>query len=102
MSGYFRESIVNPGFFMSCFVVWIFYGCLMLPCWHVFSTLPAAMKDVEFLLANHQDELGNKLIDVVICECQMLARMGYYKNAADRMRELTNRLARLYLKRKYS
>ena len=20
---------------MSCFVVWIFYGCLMLPCWHV-------------------------------------------------------------------
>ena len=82
-------------------ILWLF-DVAMLPCWHVFSTLPAAMKDVEFLLANHQDELGNKLIDVVICECQMLARMWYYKNAADRMRELTNRLARLYLKRKYS
>ena len=58
-----------------------------------FNELPAAMKDVESLLANHQDELGNKLIDVVICECQVLARMGYYEDAADRMRELTNQLA---------
>lgn len=55
-----------------------------------FNALPGVMDDIYNLLANYQSELGNKVVDVVIYESMMLARMGYYGDAADRMYEVIN------------
>lgn len=58
-----------------------------------FNVLPGVMESIHNLLANYQGQLGSKVVDVLICESQMLARMGYYGDAADRMKELIHILS---------